>query len=232
MRGIIVTDGARRAAAVSGRRHRYADFWAHVFDAIRAEIAANPTPSGAFPTSAVLRRREKNSLFNRARFVGRMKRTLIFLLALLTLPLAAEPEYPKMGPDIYDTKADGTAQIAAALAKATAEKKHVILMFGANWCIWCHRLHATFAADATVAKALRQDFEVVLIDVNTDKGQKRNAAVNERYGNPIAHGLPVLVVLDSRGRPLTTKDTGELESGERHDPAKILAFLAAWKPKG
>lgn len=161
-----------------------------------------------------------------------MKRTTFFLLALLTLPLAAEPEYPKMGPDIYDTRADGAAKITVALTKASAEKKHVILMFGANWCVWCHRLHATFAADAAVAKALRQDFEVVLIDVNMNKGQKRNAAVNERYGNPIAHGLPVLVVLDAAGRALTTKDTGELESGERHDPAKILAFLAAWKPKG
>lgn len=160
-----------------------------------------------------------------------MKRFVLLSLALLALPFSAEPEYPKMGPDIYDTRADGTAQIAAALERATAGQKHVLLMFGANWCIWCRRLHATFQDDAQIARLLHDSYELVLIDVNTRRGEKRNAAVNERYGNPVAKGLPVLVVLDSAGRQLTTKDSGELEAGDKHDRAKVLAFLAAWTPK-
>jgi hypothetical protein len=52
--------------------------------------------------------------------------------------------------------------------------------------------------------------------------------VNDKYGNPIQHGLPVLVVLDTDGRQLTTKDTGELEEGDHHSPQKVLAFLKAW----
>ena len=36
-----------------------------------------------------------------------MKRSAFFLFALLAVSLAAAPEYPKMGPDIYDVKADG-----------------------------------------------------------------------------------------------------------------------------
>ena len=106
----------------------------------------------------------------------------------------------------------------------------MILDFGANWCIWCHRLHGTFESDAAVSKALDTGFVVVMVDVNTRNGTKRNADLNLKYGNPIEHGIPVLVVLDSDGKQLTTKDTGELEDGEGHSPAKILAFLAAWAP--
>jgi thioredoxin-related protein len=161
-----------------------------------------------------------------------MKRSSLVLvcLGLCALPLSAAPEYPKMGADIYDTKADGSQQIAAALQRAEAGHKHVLLMFGANWCIWCHRLHTTFERDATVAAALAKNFEVVLVDVNTRNGTKRNADVNERYGNPIKLGLPVLVVLDAGGKLLTTQETGALESGNGHDPKKVLAFLEQWRP--
>ena len=153
-----------------------------------------------------------------------------FLALLPASALRAEPEYPKMGGDVYDVHADGSAQVEASLATATAEHKRVILVFGANWCIWCHRLHATFTSDPAVAKALAQGFVVDYIDVNTRKGEKRNADVNTRYGNPIQNGIPVLVVLGSDGKLLTTKDSGELEEGEGHSPAKIVAFLALWAP--
>ncbi len=154
------------------------------------------------------------------------------LAALAASPLRADPEYPKKGPDIFDVHADGSAQVAAALVQAAAEHKRVILDFGANWCIWCRRLHSTFESDPAVSRELAKDFVVVLVDVNTRNGTKRNADVNARYGNPIEHGIPVLVVLDSDGRQLTTKDSGELEEGDAHSPAKIMAFLAAWAPPG
>ncbi len=164
-----------------------------------------------------------------------LRRPLILLAALALLQatgLRADPEYPKMGPDIYDVHADGEALVGAALRRAAAEHKRVILDFGANWCIWCRRLHATFEGDPGVSGALDRGFVVVMVDVNTRHGPKRNAGVNERYGNPVVHGLPVLVVLDSDGRQLTTKDSGELEEGEGHSPAKIAAFLGGWAPPG
>lgn len=159
---------------------------------------------------------------------------LLTTLALLaaTAALHAEPEYPKMGPDIYDTQADGTAQIAAALTQAKAEHKHVLVKLGANWCIWCRRLSHTFETDAAVAQALHDNYVLVLIDVNHRNGKKRNDAVNDRYGNPMEQGLPVLVVLDADGKQLTTQETGALEDGKSaHDPAKVIAFLRQWAPK-
>jgi thiol:disulfide interchange protein len=156
--------------------------------------------------------------------------TVLFLGCFATSQLKADPEYPKMGADIFDVHADAKEQIAAAVAQAALTHKTVLLDFGANWCIWCHRLHTTFEKDPAVAKSLSDGFVVVMVDVNTRRGEKRNADVVNQYGNPIAHGIPVLVVLDSTGKQLTTKDSGELEDGEGHSPAKITAFLALWAP--
>ena len=153
---------------------------------------------------------------------------LLFLVLASTLALAAAPEYPTRGPDIYDTQADGNALIASALARAKAENKQVLLDFGANWCPWCHRLHALFETNPQVAAALAKNYVVVMIDVNTRHGVKRNAQVNLKYGNPIHYGLPVLMVINANGETVTTQDSGELEEGEGHSPAKVLAFLEKW----
>lgn len=73
---------------------------------------------------------------------------------------------------------------------------------------------------------------LVLVDVNHRSGKARNDAVNARYGNPVAQGLPVLMVLDADGKQLTTQETGALEDGKAaHDPAKVIAFLRQWAPK-
>jgi hypothetical protein len=84
----------------------------------------------------------------------------------------------------------------------------------------------TFKSNPEVAKVIGENYIVVLIDV--DKGN--NADVVKKYGEPTKHGLPVLVVLDKTGKQLHTQDTGKLEEGDHHDPAKVLAFLNQWKP--
>jgi thiol:disulfide interchange protein len=161
-----------------------------------------------------------------------MKLPVLLALFAATATLQAGPEYPKMGPDLYDPQADGTAQIATALTQAKAEHKHVLVKLGANWCIWCRRLSHTLETDAAVAQALHDNFVLVLVDVNHRNGKARNDAVNDRYGNPMAQGLPVLVVLDADGKQLTTQETGALEDGKAaHDPAKVIAFLRRWAPK-
>jgi thiol:disulfide interchange protein len=157
-------------------------------------------------------------------------------LAALTL-MTASPGFaaPQVGqptrPAIYDRNADGTKQIAEALKTAKAEHKHVLLQFGANWCGWCHRLHALFKDNEAIAKVLRDHYVVVLIDVDQVNGKLHNADVDQRYGHPTRFGLPVLVVLDSDGKQLTTQDTGKLEEGDHHDPKKVLAFLERWTAK-
>ena len=130
-------------------------------------------------------------------------------------------------PKIYDESADGSKQIADALATATKEHKHVLLQFGANWCGWCHKLHKLFETDKNIAEALKSDYVVVMIDVN--KGH--NNDTDTKYGHPMRFGLPALVVLNADGKQLVTQDTGKLEEGDHHSPDKVMIFLKDWAPK-
>ena len=156
-------------------------------------------------------------------------RACLLLILLFTTSLFAA-EYPKMGPDIYDPQSDAAADIASALALAKTEHKHVLLKFGANWCIWCRRLHGLFHENEEVRATLSRDFVLVSVDVNTRNGTKRNLPTIEKYGKPTQHGLPVLVVLDADGQLLTTQETGALEEGSAHSPAKVIAFLRQHAP--
>ena len=160
-----------------------------------------------------------------------MKKLALTLTALLLATVLRAAEYPQQGSDIYNPGADGKAQIADALRAAKADGKHVLLDFGANWCPWCHKLHHVFTTNPEVKERLSRDYVLVYIDVNMRKGTKRNTDVNEKYGNPIKEGLPVLVVLDADDRLITTQETGALEDGDYHDPKKVAAFLDRWAPK-
>lgn len=168
--------------------------------------------------------------------IKRMKANQILraipLVLLLTVPaLAEDPPARPSRPPIYDTKADGAKQITDALAVAKREHKHVLLQFGANWCGWCHKLHNLFRNDKTIAAFLEANYVLVLVDVDEVDGKMHNAAINERYGDPRQFGLPALVVLDAEGKKLTTQDSGKLEQGDHHDPAKVMKFLQDWSPK-
>ena len=147
-------------------------------------------------------------------------------------PAAAEAEEPAADPEgpppevaePYDESADAAQEIERALAAVRGTDKRVLLVFGANWCNWCRRLEHVLRHHAEVRAALGEGFEVVHVNTGA-RGSGRNAAVNERYGNPMQHGLPVLVVLDGSGEMVLTQETGSLEIGDRHDPTKVLAFL-------
>jgi len=86
-------------------------------------------------------------------------------------------------------------------------------------------LSSLLKTNVEIARIVKENYVIVLIDV--DKGH--NADVVQKYGNPTQFGLPVIVVLDSDGKQLTTQDTGQLEQGDHHDPAKVIAFLQKWK---
>ncbi len=132
----------------------------------------------------------------------------------------------RSNPPIYDTAADGTKQITDALALAAKDNKRVLVQFGANWCGGCRSLHSLFESDKEISAFLQKNYVVVMIDTDN----KKNKAVDLKYGNPTRYGLPVIVVLDPTGKQLTTKDSGELLEGDHHNPAKVLAFLKLWSP--
>jgi thiol:disulfide interchange protein len=138
---------------------------------------------------------------------------------------AADATRPRL-PDIYDESLGGQKQLAQALQRAKKEDKRVLLQFGANWCGWCHKLHTLFETDKAISGTLQNGYIVVMVDMN--KGHNGDFAAKYQADKI---GLPCIVILDSEGKHLTTKNTGELEEGDHHSPEKVLAFLNQWSPK-
>lgn len=164
---------------------------------------------------------------------------LAFGCALGSLPGCSERAEPSPSnepaegapPEIarpYEEGVDAQAQIDAAVARARDDGKRVLLVFGANWCPWCRRLEHTLRNDEGVASDLRDGFRVVHVDVGA-RGSDVNRQVAARYGDPLSNGLPCIVVLDREGEVAHVQETGSLESGDRHDPALVRAFLARWR---
>lgn len=154
------------------------------------------------------------------------------LLGIGALALHAAPEYPSMGPDIFDRHIKGEVLIDGAIARAQQEDQRILVLFGANWCPWCRRLHGIFAEAPAILARLRADFVLVYVDANFRNDRKRNAAILERYGDPIKkHGLPVLVVLERDGTQLTTRETNGLAAASDEETVKRIGdFLARWAP--
>lgn len=125
---------------------------------------------------------------------------------------------------IYDSDADANKQINDALAKAKRDNKHVLLMYGGNWCGWCYKLHDCFKKNTNIKKLLRYEYELVMIDINSNKG------LPGRF-NAKPDGYPYLTVLNSKGKVLVNQSTVPFEKRGAHNPDKVYNFLSKWKPE-
>lgn len=143
----------------------------------------------------------------------------------------AEPSAKKDRPKIYDPKADADLQLAAAAAKARRDGTRILLMFGGDWCGWCHRLHALFDTNAEIRKLVREEYVLVPVDLESphaDRLLRRCKAGLVERGDTNSVGYPFLAVLDADGQVVTQQRTGPLEEGDHHDPKKVRDFLARW----
>ena len=162
-------------------------------------------------------------------------RNALILAALVAVAAGCTPEADNAKPKhaalagyaVYDPAAKGELLITAATAKARAENKRVLVVFGGNWCKWCHHLDDVFTGDKNVKAALDQHFVVVHVDSDG------NGALNEKYNNPFSNGFPVMLVLDGDGKLLHTQDTGGIEREDHtvgYDVDKTVTFLKSWAP--
>ncbi len=152
------------------------------------------------------------------RFTHRKVLLIAFALTLAVAPVAAGADREP----IYDESMDARAAIEAAVAKAGADNRRVLIQWGGNWCGWCYKLHDLFSTNEEIAQVLQYEYEVVMIDSNTNEALAKSMDVD-------FEGVPYLTVLDGSGKKLTDQETGALEIGDRHDPAKVLGFLNKWK---
>jgi thioredoxin-related protein len=143
----------------------------------------------------------------------------------------AKPPSPAMRKAIYDKQADAREQVATATARAKRDNKRVLLMFGGDWCGWCHKLHELFATNPEIRKTLADEYVPVMVELEspnaTDLLKTCKAALSSDELQK-GVGYPFLAVLDSDAKVVTAQRTDPLEEGDHHDPKKVQGFLSRW----
>ena len=143
-----------------------------------------------------------------------MKKLLLALAAASLSTLASAAPWP------YNEQADAAADVQHAIAAAQVNHKKVLLVFGANWCPDCRALDK--AMHGSSQHLIDSEFDVVKIDVgNFDK----NLGLAKRYGNPIAKGIPAVVVVGARDQVLYSTKGGELANAGQMTEQSIYDFL-------
>jgi thiol:disulfide interchange protein len=134
---------------------------------------------------------------------------------------------PMVARHIYPSVMVARRDLAAALKKAKAEHKRVIVDFGGDWCPDCQVLDIYFSQSPN-RELLAQNF----VKVNVNIGQMdQNLDIAAQYGVPINKGVPALVVLDADGKVLYAQKNGEFEAMRRMQAGAVTAFLQQWKPQ-
>ena len=149
-------------------------------------------------------------------------------LALAAAGMLIASGIARSAPDIgYDSHANAQELVAAAVERAAAEHKLVLVVAGGDWCIWCHYLHAFFDAHANLDAALHDTFVVAKVYYGDEN---RNEALFATL--PKAAGYPHFWVLSSDGRLLESQQTVLFEDGKKsYDEAKLGAFVASWNKR-
>ena len=165
-----------------------------------------------------------------------MRRSLKSPLAILTILmgwalcgpsfLACAQENTK-NKQIYDEKANAHVELKEALAKAKADHKRVIVVFGANWCFDCHVLDEAFHSPE-LAPIIAANYVVVHIDIG--KGEKNQDLMN-KYEVPMKRGIPGLAVLGPDGKLIYSQKNGEFENARAMSKDDFRDFLNKWKPE-
>jgi thioredoxin 1 len=161
-----------------------------------------------------------------------MKRSFLFLLALLAASVQAGAQWKKVplqapaqpNPQLYRADANAVADIHRALATANRQHKRVLLDFGGNWCLDCHVLDNAFH-QPRIAPLLNDNFVLVHVDVGR---YDKNLDLARRYRVNLEKGVPSLAVLSARGEVLYS--TVDFERARVMSEDDVIAFLEKWKP--
>jgi thioredoxin-related protein len=151
-------------------------------------------------------------------------------------PGKAQGEKPGAGAakraSIYDKAADAKVQVAKAAERAKHDDKRILLMFGGDWCGWCHKLHDLFKTNTDVAQTLSNEYVLVTVDTEAPNAAElletcKAALSKDELKKGV--GYPFLAVLDADAKVVTAQRTDPLEEGDHHDPKKVAEFLTRWQ---
>jgi thiol:disulfide interchange protein len=153
-----------------------------------------------------------------------LRHAILLTLVLLSSLVPTAPALAQTPPAASDV-------VAAAVARARAERKSVLIEFGASWCTWCRNFEA-FVKSPDAGPVLARHFVVVNLTVRERDEKKKlehpgGSALMDQWGGGKS-GLPFYVFLDRTGRKVA--DSNAMPDGTNIGfpavPEEIQAFVA------
>jgi hypothetical protein len=166
----------------------------------------------------------------------RHKRKMSLLLALSLLTGAppsvatATPSTITAHPEakLYDATRDARADVSAALARAKAANKRVILVMGANWCHDSKALAGWFES-ARFKAMLTPLYEIAYIDVGKPQRREgRNIEIAREFGIKKIKGTPTVLILSPEGALLNKKDAPTWRNAASRSEEAIFGYFAGF----
>lgn len=140
---------------------------------------------------------------------------VMLVVTLVTLGCTGGQEGP------YDAAANPVLDFTRALAQATAEGKHVLIIFGANWCPDCRALAQEISTEP-LSQLVREHFVVFHVNIGN---WNVNMDFVGRFGEPVAYGIPSIVITDTEGVPRYVTAAGELASVRSLTSMQLLEWF-------
>ena len=121
----------------------------------------------------------------------------------------------------YDEQADAVADLNLAISQARASGKLLLINFGANWCPDCREFEKACLSEDT-KKLIDAHFVVVKVDIGD---WHKNPELVAEWDNPIAGGIPAVVLATPDRRILFTTKAGQLSKARNMGTATLHRFF-------
>ena len=161
-----------------------------------------------------------------------MKTSLLAGLAALSLAgcstISTERLANPAQPDAksYAVSAHAMRDVDAALARAAANGKRVVLVMGANWCHDSRAL-AGWLETPRFAALTAERYETVFVNVGMPQtGDGHNLDIARRFGLAEVPGTPALLVLTAEGRAVNLDTAASWRNAGSRSEDAIYAELA------
>lgn len=138
---------------------------------------------------------------------------------------AATPAHPEAR--VYEVRPDAGGDVDAALARAAASGKRVLLVMGANWC-HDSRAMAGWLETPRFAALVAEHYELVFVNVGMPQtGDGHNLDIARRFGLAEFPGTPAVLVLTAEGELVNPDTASSWRNAASSSEDAIYAELTA-----
>ena len=126
---------------------------------------------------------------------------------------------------VYTEGRDASADVDAALSRAAASGKTIIIVMGANWCHDSTGLAKWFES-ARFAAMMQLRYEIVYVDAGTPQsGDGRNQDIINRFGGKKQKNTPYVMMISPTGKLLNRDDARSWRNSGSRSEEEIFAYF-------